>query len=198
MMRIFLLKLFLVLLAFVSILFVSPKAKATTTPTPTVPPTNQTVKPISRCLKIDYCATSSACSGQGVLGHRVQLATDPTKPPLRANYKTYLNVCFSYPPAGTTQMRNICTTGDSQLDLELHGRDNATQLKNDIGFIMQELSLVNRAGTTVNLTPIFPPKVTTVSTDNYAAIPVVEWQDFIPQNVNTPGTAYNHRWLAFQ
>ena len=125
---------------------------ATLLAAPTQPPqqTSETVKPISRCLIPTV-----------VGGHRVSLASDPNKPPLRANHKTYINVCFSIPLGG--RMRNVCTTGDSQLDLELHGRDNQTQLKNDVGFIME-----------------YPVPPVTVLTDQTSKIPVMEWQDSTP------------------
>lgn len=152
-------------------------------------------KPISRCLKTTYCNLPENCVI--VSGHRVQLETDTSKAPLRANHKTYINECFSYVPPGETKNKNVCTTGDSDLDKELHGIDNFSKIQADLGYKLEDISKVvtQPSKTLFPLYDVAAKKATQalidLKTDAFSNIPVVEWQDYTP-------VSHSRTWLAFQ
>lgn len=177
------------LFAFVWLGYLHSRANAETpTPTPT-----STLKPISRCLERVRCnkkfPESSVCAKQS--GHRVQLSADHTKAPLRKNQKTYINVCLSYTPPGETIARTVCTTGSTELDMEIHKKDNYSKLVNDVAFKLEAIDLVLKQGPDGSLQPIFPPKPETVMSDGNADIPLLEWQDSTPKG-------YTRRFMGFQ
>ncbi len=87
-----------------------------------------------------FCAKTTWCNGkncqEGTLtlknGHRVRLEVDPNNKILPNNSETYLVECLSY--TVNKELKWVCTTGDSQLDLSAFNSDNFSQLSADIGY----------------------------------------------------------------
>lgn len=179
-------KIFLLSIAFFLVLFLGYKeTRAQGVPTPSA----QTVKPISRCLKVEPCSSANPKCLVGT-GHTARLSTDPKEPALEANKKTYITECFSYAKTAGTAATNICTTGNPQLDVELFGVDNLTKIQADIGqsFTKEENGgvYIVQTGTAQKLDP-----PTTVQTDGKSNIPKMEWNDYTP-------VGRERRWLAYQ
>ncbi len=75
------------------------------------------------CLSAVHCwenkPESAACAIKG--GHRARLTADPAVKPM-PNRNTYIVECVA------TDNGQICTTGNSQTDMEVYGQDNVSRL----------------------------------------------------------------------
>ncbi len=120
-------KKFLLLLISVFVCFFAAKGifAATTAGTNPQPATEAAPPPAMNWHCLDYVQCSDAnadCSGQGVTVHRAKLTTKTGDLPSR-DAQTTIFVCFA------TEFGNVCTSGDSQLDMQKLGYDGIAKLK---------------------------------------------------------------------
>ncbi len=125
-------------------------------------------KPSERwvCLKSDYCADqASHCSGQGLLGHRTLLSTKEDAK-LLPNTNTYILECLA------TAEGQVCTTGSTNNDMLIYGKDNTLSLSGSDNYQFQGIF------TTDGETPANNP----VKSKKNGDIDRVEWQSYSKGN----------------
>lgn len=75
------------------------------------------------CLRSQVCSDpASKCSGKGVLGHRAILSAKEDAKPF-PNKDTYIVECLA------TTSGQVCTTGNTNTDIVIYGKDNTAGLK---------------------------------------------------------------------
>jgi hypothetical protein len=136
------------------------------------------------CLESKVCSDPQAqCSGEGVAGHRARLATKADDLP-RRNQQAYVFACI------TTEEGNVCTTGNSQVDLASVGYDGVAKLKQSSatgGFEFQGLFRPD------GKTPAAADQIKANSQGKLTVggqiVEPLEWQDYTPRGVG-------RKWLA--
>ncbi len=119
-----------------------------------------------------------------IAGHTVDLTTKPGDLPT-ANAKTYVVVCM------TTELGNVCTTGDSTLDQQTLGYDGVTKLKQSTatgGYEQQEFSFNNKPIPKDSIVANGQGKLTAPIPEIQLVEPI-RWTDYTPKGVG-------RKWLA--
>lgn len=118
------------------------------------------------CLRSQVCSDSaSKCSGKGVLGHRVILSVKEDAKPL-SNSDTYILECLA------TTGGQVCTTGNTNNDMLIYGRDNTASLKTSDNYQFQGMFIAD--GITAANNP--------VKSKTNGDINPVEWQSYSKGN----------------
>jgi len=201
-------KLVFLLTLILSFVFVGVSLAAPVVPTATPQPQQEITKPAMswHCLSSEVCSKAdSKCSGVGVLGHRAKLTTKAGDLPAK-DAATTVFVCIA------TEQGNVCTSGDSQLDLRTVGYDGVAKLKTSTatgGYEFQGLFLkdgktpVNNAEIKANAGGKLSAPVEQTQTrkiisevlavaapaDKYQVVEPMEWQDYTPKGIA-------RKWLA--
>lgn len=141
-----------------------------------------------------FCAKTTRCAGdnyqEGICTlrsvHRVKLEVDPNNKVLPNNNETYLVECLSY--TKNNQLKWICTTGNSQVDLSAFGSDNFSQLSTDVSYSLtrdesygiyrienqQAIKIGSKTYTT-------GPSSGLMIKDSNTVVSVFEWQSYTPE-----------------
>lgn len=89
------------------------------------------------CLKTDWCINqASNCSGKGVLVHRARLTAKPDAK-LLPNSDTYIVECLA------TATGQVCTTGNTNNDMLIYGKDNTASLKTSENYQFQGMFIAD-------------------------------------------------------